>query len=137
VLSCRPRAQEVERRFGSDVRALAAGGCQGWTRAYDGLAYCVLADQLNRRGATPPLWLRAVAPTWFYLCMEAPQQFRQRLTGKRCLQEHPQGRAGVIRLGRQGAEPRTANAGEHPRLALHCPMQAVDLRASGLQRGLV
>ena len=55
VLSCCPRAQEVERRFGSDVRALAAGECQGWTRAYDGLAYCVLADQLNRRCAAPAL----------------------------------------------------------------------------------
>ena len=35
------------------MRALAEGECQGWTRAYDGLAYCVLADQLNRRGASP------------------------------------------------------------------------------------
>ena len=34
-------------------------------------------------------------------------------------QERKQGLAGIIRLGRQGAEPRTADAGEHP--GLGCP----------------
>ena len=48
LISSFPSLQEVSQRFGRDLAALQAGQYDDWTRAYDGLAYIVLADQMSR-----------------------------------------------------------------------------------------
>ena len=50
-------------RFGRDLAALQAGQYDGWTRAYDGLAYIVLADQMSRH-----------APKCYKIMMSLPDE---------------------------------------------------------------